>query len=188
MSVAWSAMRRAGALLLLDVDLQPEWLGGDEGGRPVARHHGHLAGHHGPGELGQVERDGVPPGPAPQARRDGFRRLAWRRESTPDLGGSSLQLTRVRRGTIVSTASLPLGAVRTPRRYFRHDPPTPGELRALRQAARDSLAVHVPAARPGEALVGLGGTVRTVARLHLPLRGLARITACRRGAGSGWRG
>jgi exopolyphosphatase/guanosine-5'-triphosphate,3'-diphosphate pyrophosphatase len=93
-----------------------------------------------------------------------------------DLGGSSLQLTRVRRGTIVSTASLPLGAVRATRRFLRHDPPTPGELRGLRQAARDSLAVHVPAARPGEMLVGLGGTVRTVARLHLRLRGLARAT------------
>jgi exopolyphosphatase / guanosine-5'-triphosphate,3'-diphosphate pyrophosphatase len=93
-----------------------------------------------------------------------------------DLGGSSLQLTRVRRGTIVSTASLPLGAVRTTRRFLRHDPPAPGELRGLRLAVRDALAPHVPAARPGEALVGLGGTVRSVARLHLRLRGLARVT------------
>ena len=93
-----------------------------------------------------------------------------------DLGGSSLQLTRVRRGTIVSTASVPLGAVRTTRRFLRHDPPTPGELRGLRQAVRSSLAAHVPAARPGETLVGLGGTARAVARLHLSLRGLARAT------------
>jgi exopolyphosphatase / guanosine-5'-triphosphate,3'-diphosphate pyrophosphatase len=93
-----------------------------------------------------------------------------------DLGGSSLQLTRVRRGTIVSTASLPLGAVRTTRRFLRHDPPTAGELRGLRQAVRHSLAAHVPAARPGETLVGLGGTARAVARLHLRLRGLARAT------------
>jgi exopolyphosphatase / guanosine-5'-triphosphate,3'-diphosphate pyrophosphatase len=93
-----------------------------------------------------------------------------------DLGGSSLQLTRVRRGTIVSTASLPLGAVGTTRRFLRHDPPAPEELRRLRQAARESLAARVPAARAGEALVGLGGTVRSVARLHLRLRGLARVT------------
>jgi exopolyphosphatase/guanosine-5'-triphosphate,3'-diphosphate pyrophosphatase len=93
-----------------------------------------------------------------------------------DLGGSSLQLTRLRRGTIVSTASLPLGAVRTTRRFLRHDPPAPGELRRLRQAVRESLVPRVPVARPGETLVGLGGTVRSVARLHLRLRGLTRDT------------
>jgi exopolyphosphatase/guanosine-5'-triphosphate,3'-diphosphate pyrophosphatase len=93
-----------------------------------------------------------------------------------DLGGASLQLSRVRRGTIVSTASLPLGAVRTTRRFLRHDPPAPGELRGLRRAVRESLAAHVPVARPGEALVCLGGTVRAVARLHLRLRDLARAT------------
>ena len=40
-----------------------------------------------------------------------------------DLGGGSLQLSRVRRRRVVSTASVPLGAVRTTRRFLHHDPP-----------------------------------------------------------------
>jgi len=89
-----------------------------------------------------------------------------------DLGGSSLQLTRLRAGRIVSTASLPLGALRTTRQFFRHDPPTPGELTALRQATRAALSGRLPAAAPGDTLVGLGGTVRTLARIHLRSQGL----------------
>ena len=38
-----------------------------------------------------------------------------------DLGGSSLQLSRVRRRRVLSISSLPLGAVRTTRRFLRHD-------------------------------------------------------------------
>jgi exopolyphosphatase / guanosine-5'-triphosphate,3'-diphosphate pyrophosphatase len=84
-----------------------------------------------------------------------------------DLGGSSLQLSRVRHGAMLSVASLPLGAVRTTRRFLRHDPPTPRELRALRNAIRETMRRVMPAAAHGEAMVGLGGTVRTLAGIHL---------------------
>ena len=92
-----------------------------------------------------------------------------------DLGGASLQLSRVRRRTVVSMASLPLGAVRTTRRFVHHDPPTPRELRALRREIRTRLIVDLPPAERGEILVGLGGTVRTLAGIHLSAhRGRAR--------------
>ena len=84
-----------------------------------------------------------------------------------DLGGASLQLSRVRRRAVVSMASLPLGAVRTTRRFVRHDPPTPRELRALRREIRTQLMVGLPPAARGEIVVGLGGTVRTLAGIHL---------------------
>jgi exopolyphosphatase / guanosine-5'-triphosphate,3'-diphosphate pyrophosphatase len=84
-----------------------------------------------------------------------------------DLGGSSLQLSRVRARKIVTTLSLPLGAVRTTRRFVRHDPPQPRELRALRAAVRAQLAEALPPARRDEVLVGLGGTIRTLATIHL---------------------
>ncbi len=83
-----------------------------------------------------------------------------------DLGGSSLQLSRIRRRRVVSTASLPLGAVRTTRRFLRHDPPTPRELRALRTEIRSRLDGALPPAERGDVLVGLGGTVRTLATIH----------------------
>jgi exopolyphosphatase/guanosine-5'-triphosphate,3'-diphosphate pyrophosphatase len=84
-----------------------------------------------------------------------------------DLGGGSLQLTRVRHGHISGAASLPLGAVRTTRRFLHHDPPTPRELRALRREIRAQLLGALPVARRGDELVGIGGTVRTLARIHL---------------------
>jgi exopolyphosphatase / guanosine-5'-triphosphate,3'-diphosphate pyrophosphatase len=84
-----------------------------------------------------------------------------------DLGGASLQLSRVRRRKVVSTASLPLGAVRTTRRFVHNDPPTPRELRALRREIRTQLMAGLPPAARGEIVVGLGGTVRALAAIHL---------------------
>jgi exopolyphosphatase/guanosine-5'-triphosphate,3'-diphosphate pyrophosphatase len=84
-----------------------------------------------------------------------------------DLGGSSLQLSRVRHRKVLSVASLPLGAVRTTRRFLRHDPPTPRELRALRNGVRAEMLGVMPPAGRGEVMVGLGGTIRTLAGIHL---------------------
>src|SRR5438477_12961517 len=75
-----------------------------------------------------------------------------------DLGGASLQLSRVRDGRVVKAASLPLGAVRTTRQFLPHDPPRPHELRGLRQAVREQLVEALPPAQRGDVLVGLGGT------------------------------
>src|SRR6202040_2584320 len=86
--------------------------------------------------------------------------LSFAKGVVVDLGGASLQLSRVRRRRIVSTASLPLGAVRTTRQFLRRDPPTPLELRALRVEIRARLQEALPPADRGEVLVGLGGTVR----------------------------
>jgi exopolyphosphatase/guanosine-5'-triphosphate,3'-diphosphate pyrophosphatase len=84
-----------------------------------------------------------------------------------DLGGASLQLSRVRGRRVVATHSLPLGAVRTTSRFLRHDPPRPRELRALRQEIREQLHGTLRPAEPGEVVIGLGGTIRTLARVHL---------------------
>jgi len=84
-----------------------------------------------------------------------------------DLGGSSLQLSRVRHRKVLSMASLPLGAVRTTRRFLHHDPPTPRELQAFRNGIRAEMQGVVPPAGSGEVMVGLGGTVRALAGIHL---------------------
>lgn len=84
-----------------------------------------------------------------------------------DLGGSSLQLSRVRARKVVSTASVPLGAVRTTRRFLRRDPPSSRELQALRDEVRTQLRGALPPAERDEVVVGLGGTVRTLASIHL---------------------
>jgi exopolyphosphatase / guanosine-5'-triphosphate,3'-diphosphate pyrophosphatase len=84
-----------------------------------------------------------------------------------DLGGSSLQLSRVRHRRVVATASVPLGAVRTTRRFLHHDPPLPRELQALRDEIRAHLRAALPPAGRDEVVVGLGGTVRTLASIHV---------------------
>lgn len=48
-----------------------------------------------------------------------------------DLGGGSCELTVSRRGQILDTVSLPLGAVRLTNEFLSHDPPRKGELKGL---------------------------------------------------------
>jgi exopolyphosphatase/guanosine-5'-triphosphate,3'-diphosphate pyrophosphatase len=84
-----------------------------------------------------------------------------------DLGGGSLQLTLVHDGAITPLTSISLGAVRATRRFLRHDPPTPAEVRALRQEAAELIGAVVPPLPLHARLVGLGGTFRTLARMHL---------------------
>jgi exopolyphosphatase / guanosine-5'-triphosphate,3'-diphosphate pyrophosphatase len=96
-----------------------------------------------------------------------LRSLPFKDGVVADLGGASLQLSRVRDRRVVATASLPLGTVRTSRRFLRHDPPRPRGLQALRHELRVQLLGALPPAGRGEVMVGLGGTVRTLASIHL---------------------
>ena len=93
--------------------------------------------------------------------------LPFRDGVVADLGGASLQLSRVRDRRVVSTATLPLGAVRTTSRFLRDNRPKPRALQALRSEIRARLLGGLPPARRGELMVGLGGTVRTLASIHL---------------------
>jgi exopolyphosphatase / guanosine-5'-triphosphate,3'-diphosphate pyrophosphatase len=84
-----------------------------------------------------------------------------------DLGGGSLQITRVRAGRIARVASVPLGAVRTSLRFLKHDPPQAQEIRALRRETRDRLLGVLPRAETGDALMGIGGSLRALGRIVL---------------------
>ena len=100
-----------------------------------------------------------------------LRSLSFRSGVVIDLGGGSLQITQVHDGDIGTTASLPLGAVRTTQQFLTHDPPTGRELLALREEVARNLASILPPARAGQELIGLGGTVRTLAAMHLATPG-----------------
>jgi exopolyphosphatase/guanosine-5'-triphosphate,3'-diphosphate pyrophosphatase len=93
--------------------------------------------------------------------------LHFRAGTVMDLGGGSLQLTGVREGVPHAAVSLPVGAVRATRRFLRHDPPRPGELSALRDEIRQRLAEAESPVPAGGTLIGLGGTVRALASIHL---------------------
>jgi exopolyphosphatase/guanosine-5'-triphosphate,3'-diphosphate pyrophosphatase len=92
-----------------------------------------------------------------------------------DIGGGSTELIVGAPGTgshpsRVVTRSLDIGCVRISERYLQHDPPRPSELETARQAvgavlhqARDEL----PPLQPSGLMVGLAGTVSTIASLKL---------------------
>jgi exopolyphosphatase/guanosine-5'-triphosphate,3'-diphosphate pyrophosphatase len=87
-----------------------------------------------------------------------------------DLGGGSLEVTRVRARRIASAASLPLGCTRLTKRFLTSDPPAPNEMRVLRNTVRELLGSTSASPCPSGPLVVLGGTVRALARLHNPRR------------------
>src|SRR5207244_5022099 len=77
------------------------------------------------------------------------------------------QGTRGRAGRIARVASVPLGAVRTTLRFLRHDPPRTLEIQALRRETRARLLGVLPRAHAGDALIGLGGSLRALGRVFL---------------------
>ena len=104
-------------------------------------------------------------------------RLAWRavasafplalsaRRTVLDIGGGSTEII-VGGDRPARLASLPIGSVRLSERWLKHDPPTADEQRALSEAVDRALdAAPVP---EGE-LVGIAGTVTTLAAVHLGL-------------------
>jgi exopolyphosphatase/guanosine-5'-triphosphate,3'-diphosphate pyrophosphatase len=84
-----------------------------------------------------------------------------------DLGGGSLQIARFHHRRLLGATSVPLGALRMSDAFLRSDPPTPVEVRRVRELARETLAEAgmVPLGR-GDRLVGTGGTLRNLARVE----------------------
>lgn len=86
---------------------------------------------------------------------------------TFDIGGGSTEVIvgRVGAREPSSARSVDIGAVRLTERHVRSDPPADGELFALRASADHALAT-LGTAPPLHALVGIAGTVTTLAALH----------------------
>jgi exopolyphosphatase/guanosine-5'-triphosphate,3'-diphosphate pyrophosphatase len=105
-------------------------------------------------------------------------RLSWRavRAAFPeltgprtvlDIGGGSIELL-VGERTIEELVSLPIGSVRLTERLLHHDPPTDEEQAALAAAVDAALA---GAPRPRAPVIGIAGTVTTLAAMALRLDG-----------------
>ncbi len=91
-----------------------------------------------------------------------------------DIGGGSTEIVTRSAGKILSV-SLDIGCVRLTERYLHSDPPTPGEVAATVQAvdaelerAREVIPLLADLGPAGR-LVGLAGTVSTLASLELGL-------------------
>ncbi|HEX3265399.1 MAG TPA: hypothetical protein VHR16_06990 [Candidatus Limnocylindrales bacterium] len=80
-----------------------------------------------------------------------------------DVGGGSTEVLIARPHVPPEAAGLALGAARLTGVHVASDPPTRGEIRALRVAATDAFR-EAPAARPAE-LLAVGGTARSLLRV-----------------------
>jgi exopolyphosphatase/guanosine-5'-triphosphate,3'-diphosphate pyrophosphatase len=85
-----------------------------------------------------------------------------------DIGGGSTEIVVSERGAVTWSRSLPLGSVRLTERHVRHDPPAADEIEAIGGEIDDALAV-VPWPPGGAALVGVAGTVTSLAAMALRL-------------------
>jgi exopolyphosphatase / guanosine-5'-triphosphate,3'-diphosphate pyrophosphatase len=88
-----------------------------------------------------------------------------------DIGGGSAQVTLVRGRGFVRAVSLPVGAVRTTERFFRADPPSKSEWRALEDHLdKQFKQLDWFKLAPSMELVGLGGTIRNLANVDQKLQ------------------
>jgi exopolyphosphatase/guanosine-5'-triphosphate,3'-diphosphate pyrophosphatase len=106
-----------------------------------------------------------------------------------DIGGGSTELATGTRGATgepsspIATTSLNIGCVRVSERFLRHDPPTDDDMAAARSFVKELVATardDLGFVSPGALVVGLAGTVSTLACLELGIKEYdrARIHHC----------
>ena len=94
-----------------------------------------------------------------------------------DIGGGSLQVSEVCAGRFRRGQSLTLGALALTERFIEHDPPTPEEVAAVQAEIEAQLdEIRWLKASPQTMLVGLGGTIRNLARMEAVRQGYPLYT------------
>jgi exopolyphosphatase/guanosine-5'-triphosphate,3'-diphosphate pyrophosphatase len=89
-----------------------------------------------------------------------------------DVGGGSLQLIHFRDRRLERSWSLKLGALRLSDRFLKTDPPSRGDMRALKAHVYEMLeAAGIRPLGPDERLIGTGGTVRNLAKVDRRMLG-----------------
>lgn len=87
---------------------------------------------------------------------------------TMDVGGGSVEMSRFAERHMDASWSLPLGSLRVSDRFLENDPPTEREIHKLRKAVGAALhEAEVAELGKREDLVGIGGTVRNIAKVDL---------------------
>jgi len=81
-----------------------------------------------------------------------------------DIGGGSTEIVIASGGTVRFEVSLPLGSVRFTEKFIRHDPPQADEMAATVEAIDRAIAT-VPFPPAGATLVGVAGTVTSLAAM-----------------------
>ncbi|MHB8263532.1 MAG: Ppx/GppA phosphatase family protein [Acidimicrobiales bacterium] len=118
--------------------------------------------------------EGVPGVPAVPAITHDSPGAASAGELVVDIGGGSTEIIFGNMADLdgIVAVSLDIGCVRLTERYLHHDPPETGEIAEARQTARDALTgarSAMTGAMTGHCLIGLAGTVSTIAALDCDL-------------------
>ncbi|OPY79552.1 MAG: Guanosine-5'-triphosphate,3'-diphosphate pyrophosphatase [Syntrophorhabdus sp. PtaU1.Bin153] len=93
--------------------------------------------------------------------------LAWRGGDflVIDIGGGSTEIIEGTHEGFGGFVSLPVGSVKLTEMFIRHDPPSPDEIRLVREHIR--LLLDLPFAKRGGLLVGTAGTITTLTSIAL---------------------
>jgi len=84
-----------------------------------------------------------------------------------DLGGGSMEITGIRDRKIVESVSLPLGSLSLTERFIPSEKPSDSQLDALEDYAKHTLkSLSWLQSWEGSEVVGIGGTSRTIAKVH----------------------
>jgi exopolyphosphatase/guanosine-5'-triphosphate,3'-diphosphate pyrophosphatase len=87
---------------------------------------------------------------------------------TMDVGGGSVELVRFRERRLERAWSIQLGSLRVSDRFLESDPPHESEIKGLRRFVTAALTdAGITELGAGEDLVGIGGTVRNLAKVDL---------------------
>jgi exopolyphosphatase/guanosine-5'-triphosphate,3'-diphosphate pyrophosphatase len=94
--------------------------------------------------------------------------LAVTSGATLDVGGGSAEISRFHDRRLDRTWMFELGSLRMSDRFLRDDPPSPSQLRRLRSFVSEELHDSgIGLLTHGEDLVGIGGTVRNLAKIDM---------------------
>ncbi|WAH36946.1 Ppx/GppA phosphatase family protein [Alicyclobacillus dauci] len=85
---------------------------------------------------------------------------------TVDVGGGSTEITYFRQRNLIHYASIPYGAVSLTKEFTRNDPTPSKILEAMNRAIENQLDRYPWLEGLGCPVIGMGGTARTVARVH----------------------
>ncbi len=91
---------------------------------------------------------------------------------TMDVGGGSTELSRFDERRLTRSWTVRLGSLRVSDTYLSSDPPADKEMRRARNDVASTLeAAEVPRLRRRDSLVGIGGTVRNLAKIDMRRNG-----------------